>query len=103
MKSSVARHFLMQALAMKRSKIKELKQRVLSGCCILDDCKNPLGSRGLCDHHRQQWYRTLKKQNSPEDKIAFEEKSIQLGLILPSGEQDEWLKAGSNPFEKAVS
>lgn len=101
MESSVARHYLMQSLAMKRSRIRELKARVQEGKCILEDCQNAIGSRGLCDHHRQKWYRTLRKQDTPEAKLAFEEKSIQMGLILRSGEQEEWTT--DNPFSKAVS
>ena len=39
--------------------------------------------RGLCDRHRRRWYHELRKLTTEEDKIWFEERSIQIGLILP--------------------
>lgn len=100
MKTSLARHYLLRALAMKRKKRKELRERVKAGQCIIDGCDRQLGSRGLCNFHRQQWYREVRKQDSPEAKFQFEERSIALGLILAPGEQDEWTR--DNPFAEAA-
>ncbi|EMI20504.1 hypothetical protein RMSM_02536 [Rhodopirellula maiorica SM1] len=86
---------------MERANEQTIKSRVLKGRCILDGCDSPLGSRGLCDHHRQKWYRTLKEEATEDKRNAFEENSIKLGLILRSGEQDEWIREQSNPFRAA--
>ncbi|GAA5510012.1 hypothetical protein [Novipirellula caenicola] len=101
MQLSLAKHYLMRALAMDRENEQTIKSRVLKGRCILDGCENPLGSRGLCDHHRQKWYRTLKEESTEDRRLEFEERSVKLGLILRSGEQDEWIREQSNPFRAA--
>jgi|GEM_PF-6382242 len=95
-----ARLYLMRALAMKRKNVAKLEERVRAGKCILDGCEGKVQSRGLCDKHRQRWYIELRKQPTDEDKIRFEERSIQHGLILPCGEQDTWTR--ENPFAKAL-
>jgi hypothetical protein len=97
---SYARQFLMRSLAIRRKNVAKLEERVKAGICILDGCGCAVESRGLCEKHRQKWYRTLRKLATDDEKIRFEENSIRLGLILPNGEQDLWVKA--NPFEKAM-
>jgi hypothetical protein len=100
MLNSYARLYLMRSLAMKRKNVAKLEERVRAGKCILDACDGKVQSRGLCDKHRQRWYTEFRNQPSQEDRIRFEERSIQLGLILPSGEQQTWTK--ENPFAKAL-
>lgn len=100
MSPSYARLYLMRSLAMKRKNVAKLEERVRAGKCILDGCENKLQSRGLCDRHRQRWYQELRKQPNEDEKIRFEERSIQLGLILPDGEQSTWTR--ENPFAKAL-
>ncbi len=100
MSPSYARLYLMRSLAMKRKNVAKLEERVRAGKCILDGCDGKCQSRGLCDKHRQRWYLELRKHTTEEDKIRFEERSIQLGLILPDGEQKTWTR--ENPFAKAM-
>lgn len=100
MSSSLARLYLMRSLAMKRKNVAKLEERVRAGSCILDGCPNKVASRGLCDRHRQRWYQELRKHANEDEKIRFEERSIQMGLILPSGEQETWTR--ENPFAKAM-
>ena len=98
--NSYARLYLMRSLAMKRKNVAKLEERVRAGKCILDGCENKLQSRGLCDRHRQRWYQEFRKHANEDEKLHFEERSIQLGLILPSGEQEKWTR--ENPFAKAL-
>jgi hypothetical protein len=101
---------------MRRKNRRKIEHRVRAGQCILDvdvrdpagnptgekePCGNPCVSRGLCDKHRQRWYLELRKQPSKAAKTEFEQRCIQLGLILPEGEQAEWTH--ENPFAGAVS
>ena len=86
---------------MARENLEAIKSQVQRGKCILKGCDNDLGSRGLCDHHRQRWYRELRKMRSEEERIEFEEASIRLGLILAPREQEEWIGELTNPFAEA--
>lgn len=103
MKESLARQYLMRALAMKRKNVKTIQQRVREGLCIMEGCGCKHVSRGLCDRHRQRWYLELRRLGSDEERAQAEEKAIREGLILASKEQEEILRAVNNPFHKAVS
>lgn len=115
MNSSLARQYLMRSLAMKRSNQRKNEERVRSHTCILDveatdaegnatgemtPCGGKLGSRGLCDQHRQLFYRHLKELGSDEERLAFEERAVSMGLILPNYEQNRILR--KDPFAKAA-
>ena len=102
MKTSIARQYLLRALRMKRKRSREIeiRERVRNGLCIIDGCDKPFVARGLCDKHRQMWYQQVRSQDSPESRVEFEERAIQLGLILAPNEQREWTK--DNPFAEAA-
>lgn len=98
---SLGQQFLMQSLAVPKTHAKRLRQLVEDGCCIIEGCKRPLGSRGLCDNHRQLYYHALRQLDSPEAKIAFEREMVAAGRILPQDVQRKW--TSKNPFLRDVS
>lgn len=89
----------MKTLA-KRRQSKRLEERVREGKCILEGCDRPIESRGLCAYHRQVWYRRLWSRPSDKDRAEFERRSVELGLILAPGEQQELQR--DDPFAEAL-
>lgn len=98
---SLGQQFLMQSLSVPKTHRKRLKASVEAGTCIIDGCDRPLGSRGLCDNHRQLYYHALRQQETQEAKIAFEREMVSIGNILPQDVQRKWTTR--NPFLRDVS
>ncbi|MEM9645594.1 MAG: hypothetical protein AAF989_11435, partial [Planctomycetota bacterium] len=43
----------------------------------------PVQSRGLCPTHHSRFHRQ-RREMSPESRVAFEEKLVELGMLLPA-------------------
>lgn len=78
-----------------------MREKLSRGSCIIDGCDRKYVSRGLCDRHRQAFYRGLRAQDGQEAKIEFEQDAIRDGLILAEGEQADFTT--NNPFLKPRS
>ena len=92
--NQLARWLSMTDVKVKRSKTKEVSDRVASGKCLLCDSEGPR-KRGLCLRHYMQFVRTISAM--PKGKrIAQEEYLIREGLVLPVGQMRELQRP--NPF-----
>jgi hypothetical protein len=84
-------------LAMDMKVKRPLEQKTIakakSGKCLL--CESKAGSRGLCNAHYLQFYKTLTALPKRE-RIEFEAEQIREGRILPSGHIRQIRKP--NPF-----
>lgn len=101
MQRSLAELYLMRALAMKRSRQKEVDEKVAQGICILPGCTDPIRSRGLCATHRQAYRNQLLAKETPEDRANFENDNVKEGLVLLPGELVRIKRKATSPFASA--
>jgi hypothetical protein len=97
--NQLARWLSMTDTRAKRSKEKEVEDRVRSGKCLLCESSDN-NRRGLCMAHYQMFLRTRDALPKAE-RIAFEEEQIKEGRILAIGQIREI--RSPNPFVKSAS
>lgn len=96
---SIARELLIEALSMAKVKIsKRVKGRVTEGLCLIPACDCAAVGRGLCEKHRNAYYRELNKLKTATEQLEFEQALIRRGLILPAGAQLTIKKQSESPF-----
>ena len=85
-------------MAIKRTRLKAVRDCLAKGQCVLPECDRPLDRRGLCSQHYGQFYYALKRKGSAEERDAFEQEMIRQGLVLDPYQQ----RTGRNlsPFSK---
>lgn len=76
----------MAGVRVKSTKREAVHERVRKGLCLIGGCDRAEHSRGLCEMHFQQFYRTLVTK-SDEERLEFEAEMIKEGMVLASGEK----------------
>jgi hypothetical protein len=97
--NSIARELLIEALSMSKVKVsKRVRERVIQGLCLIPGCECHAVGRGVCEVHKNGYYKCLSKFTTSADKLEFEQANIRKGLILPVGAQRSIKKQNESPF-----
>lgn len=85
---------------MKRSVKKVVQERASKKICLIDGCGCTAIGRGLCPKHKNKFYYELSRIKTDIERLEFEQRCINEGIVLPMRDTLLQEQGVANPFRE---